>query len=172
MPLLWPLVVRDVLPSYTSSAGSSCCFPLPPAVGGQWSHPKMQSYWKGRDTSHLYKQENKFNANWEIVSKLFPEAKFEEYRYYWLVVNTRSFYWEFPGEKLPESHDDRMVLAPWVDYFNHSDHGCNVSFDKGGYTITSDRAYGKCNYLLDCRGPRLKLSRCGRRSLYLLRESQ
>ena len=152
MPLLWPRVVRDVFPAnvvpspadgVSSSSPFSTCFPLPPAVGGQWSHPKMRHDGKGRTASLLYKQEERLNKAWAAVSKAFPEENFEVYRYYWFVVNSRSFYWEFPGEKLPESHDDRMVLVPWADYFNHNGEGCNVSFDKDGYTITSDRDYGE-----------------------------
>ena len=153
MPLLWPLCVRGCLPA-NKPAHESKCFPLSPAIGGRWSHPQMREFVNASKTSLLFKQEEKLNSDWEIVSKLFPEEPFEKYRYYWLVVNTRGFYWEFPGEVLPKSHDDRLVLAPWMDLFNHSDHGCNVSFDKDGYVVTSDRAYGEAHPLssfLDCR---------------------
>ena len=142
MPLLWPPSVRKSLPP-NKPAHESVCFPLPPAVGGRWAHPQMRDFWNARNTCLLLKQEKKLNSDWEIVSKLFPDEPFEKYRYYWLIVNTRGFYWEFPGEKLPKRHDDRLVLAPWMDLFNHSDRGCNVSFDKDGYVVTSDRAYGK-----------------------------
>lgn len=164
MPLLWPAprAVRDDgfalnVSSSAEHTSSSCCFPLPPAVGGQWSHPKMQDLSRdSRETAGLLsKQEERLNKAWAVVSRVFPEASFEEYRYYWLVVNSRSFYWEFPGEKLPESHDDRMVLVPWADYFNHSDHGCNVSFDKDGYTFTTDREYGKKTQYTDSTMSRL-----------------
>lgn len=157
-PLLWPRAVREGFPS---TAENSSCFSLPPAVGGRWSHPKMQSFLGGQGSSLLDKQEERLNAAWAIVSELFPEANFEEYRYYWLIVNSRSFYWEFPGEKLPETHDDRMVLVPWADYFNHSDHGCNVSYDQEDYSITSDRDYGKGNVFRTFPGLRLNASRCG-----------
>ena len=140
MPLLWPLTVRENL--HHNPAHESMCFPLPPAVGGRWAHPQMRDFCNARKTSLLSKQEKKLNSDWETVSKLFPAESFENYRYHWLVVNTRGFYWEFPGEVLPKNHDDRLVLAPWIDLFNHSDHGCNVSFDSDGYVVTSDRAYG------------------------------
>lgn len=102
----------------------------------------------------------------EVVSSVFTDVEFEQYRYFWHVVNTRGFYWEFPGEIPPESHEDRMVLMPWVDYFDHNDHGCNVSFDKDSCIVTSNRAYGIINILPYVIDSDLKSSRCRRRALY------
>ena len=140
MPLVWPLNVRKNI-HLDQKAHESTCFPLPPAIGGQWAHPQMRDACNSRKTSLLFKQQEKLDSDWAAVSKAFPEASFKDYMYYWLVVNSRGFYWEFPGEVLPENHLDRLVLAPWIDLFNHSDHGCNVSFDEAGYVITSDKAY-------------------------------
>lgn len=55
----------------------------------------------------------------------------ELFTYYWLIVNTRTFYWDYstistkrkgkPGKKLVG--DDCMTLCPFADYFNHADGG-------------------------------------------------
>lgn len=42
--------------------------------------------------------------------------------YYWLLVNTRTFYHERPGmKKAKTAREDRMALCPFADYFNHAD---------------------------------------------------
>lgn len=67
----------------------------------------------------------------------------EEYRYGWLLVNTRCFYWDYPvildgsrnlgkgvkgnkgkgasGKQKKWPRDDCMALCPVIDYFNHAD---------------------------------------------------
>ncbi|MCJ1427429.1 hypothetical protein MMC29_005332 [Sticta canariensis] len=45
------------------------------------------------------------------------------------------------GTKFHQAREDRMALCPFVDYFNHQDHGCDVTFNAEGYTVTSDKAY-------------------------------
>ena len=101
-------------------------FILPPAIAGRWAHNQLHELWKTRDTALIYQQEKKLKADWDIVSKVFPNRLLSEYTYYWLIVNTRSFYFEVSGKEAAQDHDDRMVLCPFVDYFNHDDHG--VSF--------------------------------------------
>jgi hypothetical protein len=107
-------------------------FLLPPAIGGRWRH--IAEFFEPRkDAGLLAKQEQKLKADWKIVSKVFPNKTLEEYTYYWLIVNTRSFYFEVPGTA-EFAHEDRMVLCPFVDYFNHNDHGVssrNGPFRKG-----------------------------------------
>jgi hypothetical protein len=73
------------------------------------------------------------------------------FTYTWLIVNTRTFYWNYPD--LPNSHprlpkrknkltgDDCYAMCPFMDYFNHSDVGCDPQADKHGYSVTADRAY-------------------------------
>ena len=68
-------------------------------------------------------QESKFEKDFAKVEACVPGADMAEYLYFWLVVNTRSFYFEFHGQKRPISRDDCMVLCPFIDYFNHEDHG-------------------------------------------------
>ena len=90
----------------------------------------------------LRKQEQKLKKDWSVISTIFPNSTFEAYAYNWLIVNTRSFYYELPSLKVQPAREDRMVLCPFADYFNHADRGCEVSFDESGYTVTSDRNYG------------------------------
>ena len=131
MPILWPSFMREPLdnhgnPHYTIGQREDLAFILPPAVAGRWAHDQMREFWKIRDTAPLYRQEKKLKADWDVVSRVFPLETLPVYTYYWLIVNTRSFYFEVSGSEVAQNHDDCMVLCPFVDYFNHSDHG--VSF--------------------------------------------
>ena len=71
----------------------------------------------------LDEQATRFNKDWDIVASAFPEAQKSRYLYYWLIVNTRSFYFELSDRISSVSVNDRMVLCPFADYFNHSDQG-------------------------------------------------
>ena len=112
LPLLWPPTVRELLASESL---------FPPAISGIWPPKLGMGAFETSDMPHLQRQERKLQADWSIVKKLFPVADFRDYAYYWCVVNTRSFYWEFPDEELPKDHNDRIVLVPFADYFNHCD---------------------------------------------------
>ena len=118
MPMLFSQVFRD-------THGFAA---LPPAAGGRWSHSQMSNCPRMDSGCLLARQENKLQTDWLIVSRVFARASFADYRYYWLLVNSRSFYYEIPGTRNPPSADDRMVLCPFVDYFNHQDHGVSESF--------------------------------------------
>lgn len=95
---------------------------LPPAIGGRWGSGQMMWH---TDTSSglLFQQERKLQEDWAIVSKVFPAETLRKYRYHWLLVNTRSFYYDLPGANHHEAREDRMALCPFADYFNHQDHG-------------------------------------------------
>lgn len=134
MPILWPLFMREPLdndgnPHYTIGQREKPAFILPPAVAGRWAHDQMREFWRIRDTAAMYRQEKKLKADWEIVSKVFPDETLLEYVYYWLIVNTRSFYFEVSGQEAAQNHDDCMVLCPFVDYFNHSDQGVSFLYE-------------------------------------------
>lgn len=93
----------------------------------------------------LCKQDKKLKKDWAIVSKTLPKSAFEKYVEYvraWLIVSTRCLYYELPRAKVQPAREDRIVLCPFVDYFNHSDQGCDVSFNATGFTVTSDKSYG------------------------------
>ncbi|KAL9582264.1 MAG: hypothetical protein Q9212_003394 [Teloschistes hypoglaucus] len=74
----------------------------------------------------LRTQKQKLKADWFNVLANFSETNFETYVYYWLIVNTRSFYFEMPNVEKQPPREDRMVL---------------VEFGPEGYTVTSDRDY-------------------------------
>lgn len=71
----------------------------------------------------LEEQATRFDKDWNFVASAFPEAQKSLYLYHWLIVNTRSFYFELSDRISCDSVNDRMVLCPFADYFNHSDQG-------------------------------------------------
>jgi len=97
------------------------------------------------------KQRAKFRHEWNIVAKAFPEISQEEYLYFWLVLNTRTFYYVTPEMErfLPE---DRLALLPVADLFNHADSGCEVLFSSKSFIIVTNRAYRAGEEVLVCYG--------------------
>lgn len=71
----------------------------------------------------LQRQRQKLEKDWKHFSRSGLEADYSDFRYCWLIVNTRCFYYELPGTKRPPSVEDRMVLCPFIDFFNHQDKG-------------------------------------------------
>lgn len=129
MPLLWSGKLSQMLcPDGKSGAThryhEALPLVLPPAIGGRWQLvPSLSRV--GEDVGLLNQQARKFEADWDIVSRIFPNKVWEDYAYYWLIVNTRSFYFELPdAANTPQA--DRMVMCPFVDYFNHNDHGVSL----------------------------------------------
>ena len=169
MPILWPLKLRESLPckrSHESCKGKF--FPLPPAIGSQWATTAKDPT-RSSISGLLAKQEEKMKKDWAIISKLFPNSTFEIYAYTWLIINTRSFYYELADLNVQAAREDRMVLCPFIDYFNHADHGCDVAFDEGGFTVTSDRNYGSAALLMSMWARRLiGAQRLAKRSLHLM----
>ncbi|KAI2472339.1 SET domain-containing protein [Annulohypoxylon bovei var. microspora] len=100
----------------------------------------------------LTKQDAKFICDWAAVSAAFPEKLDEaRYKYAWMLVNTRTFY--YVNAKLKRRvKDDHMCLQPVADLFNHGDEGCNVAFDNEGFAIKSERAYAKGEEVKICYG--------------------
>ena len=150
----WPKQLTSSLPVYHSF------IPLPPGVNGKWKFSNSHRSRSRRESNKglLQKQEEKLKNDWRIITTLFPNASYEKYTYHWLIVNTRSFYYDLLQSGNTSSREDRMVLCPFVDYFNHADHGvsvvnrananmlifqCEVAFDKKGFTVTSDKEYGQ-----------------------------
>ena len=97
----------------------------------------------------LQRQEAKYERDLSMLRDCLPSADEESwFRHYWLIVNTRCFFWEYfskvrelrrRGKKLPR--DECLALVPWGDYFNHADVGCTVIESPRGASITTDRAY-------------------------------
>lgn len=129
MPILWPEFLQEPLDDkgnkFTTVGGKvEPAFLLPPAIGGKWRG--MLEYFARGDAGLLYQQKEKLKADWAVVSKVFPDETLPKYTYYWLIVSTRSFYFDALEGQTPESHDDRIVLCPFIDYFNHKDHGVSL----------------------------------------------
>ena len=131
MPLLWPKLLREpldngreILPYMLS--GNKPTMVLPPAIAGCWSSDQMMEFWKVRQESPLYRQEAKLKADWMIVSRVFPDRNIDDFTYCWMVVNTRSFYFDALEGETSEKHNDRMVLCPFIDYFNHNEQGVSL----------------------------------------------
>jgi hypothetical protein len=80
----------------------------------------------------LKKQQSKLGRDWGIAKSVAPDTAFEVFRYYWLIVNSRCFFWghinvQRKGTKrIKRSADDCMALCPFADYFNHEDEGVSV----------------------------------------------
>ncbi|KAI9848538.1 MAG: hypothetical protein M1837_007207 [Sclerophora amabilis] len=123
-----------------------------------WS-PELQRMLPFAAAELLQKQQQKFVKDFSAVSPAMADISEDEYRYYWLIVNTRSFYYVKPGTRKTPPRDDCMALCPFSDYFNHADAGvcsnvvwrrfrcfadfseCPVTFGPDGFTVTSDRSY-------------------------------
>ncbi|KAH7078619.1 hypothetical protein FB567DRAFT_534308 [Paraphoma chrysanthemicola] len=99
----------------------------------------------------LRNQRTKLEKDWADLHPHIPAISKDLFTYTWLIVNTRTFYWEYPD--LPNSHprlprkrtqltaDDCYAMCPFMDYFNHSDIGCDPQSDSKGYSVTADRDY-------------------------------
>ncbi|KAK5689958.1 hypothetical protein LTR17_026084 [Elasticomyces elasticus] len=61
----------------------------------------------------------------------------EDFRYYWSIVNSRSFHFKAKGKI------GTMVMCPFIDYINHGPSGttCDVFQRPNGYEVIADRDY-------------------------------
>ncbi|KAL2261606.1 hypothetical protein VTK26DRAFT_3815 [Humicola hyalothermophila] len=122
----------------------------------------------------LRAQQSKFARDWAAVqhalasssSSSLPRLNAKartvaraDYLYAWLLANTRTFYHTTPRTaRLPR--DDRMVLQPVADLFNHTGSaasdgdggGCEVSFTPGGFSVRAVRAYAPGEEVRICYG--------------------
>ncbi|KAF2131900.1 SET domain-containing protein [Dothidotthia symphoricarpi CBS 119687] len=101
----------------------------------------------------LTAQQSKLEKDWQSIRAHVSAAGVTRdlYTYTWLIVNTRTFYWSYPdlptsSPKLPKKRsrlttDDCYAMCPFMDYFNHSDVGCDPQHDSKGYSVRADRAY-------------------------------
>ncbi|OAG25717.1 SET domain-containing protein [Alternaria alternata] len=112
----------------------------------------------------LAKQRANLEKDWATHSTHLPPSITKSlYTYTWLIVNTRTFYWEYPD--LPNAHprlpkrrpkltaDDCYCMCPLIDYFNHSDNGCHPQHDSQGYSVTADRPYSAGEEVFVTYGP-------------------
>jgi hypothetical protein len=113
--------------------------------------PELQNLLPHAAKLLLSTQRTKLEKDWNDLRPHIPSVSKELFTYTWLIVNTRTFYWEYPD--LPNSHprlpkkrkqltaDDCYAMCPFMDYFNHSDVGCDPQSDSKGYSVTADREY-------------------------------
>ncbi|EAQ89816.1 hypothetical protein CHGG_06435 [Chaetomium globosum CBS 148.51] len=95
--------------------------------------PRLHAYLPKPALALLRKQQAKFTRDWTAIQQTpfastdtpNPTITRQDYLYTWLLVNTRTFYHETPlTRRAPR--EDRMVLQPVADLFNHSGTGCAV----------------------------------------------
>ncbi|KAK6087808.1 hypothetical protein SCUP234_01447 [Seiridium cupressi] len=99
----------------------------------------------------LSKQQAKLAKDWAAVSAAFPDLDEDRYTYGWLLANTRTFYYLSPTLRR-RTKEDRMVLQPVADLFNHADEGCKVNFDAKSFVVQANRVYEKDEEVRICYG--------------------
>ena len=121
----------------------------------------------------LATQQAKFATDWAHASAGFPELERGAYAHAWLLVNSRTFY-HVTRRTQGRPHDDRMVMQPVADLFNHDassaggggDGGdsssageggggppCAVTFDAESYVFKTSRPYARGDEVLVSYGP-------------------
>ncbi|KAK5164335.1 uncharacterized protein LTR77_010031 [Saxophila tyrrhenica] len=107
----------------------------------------MPIYWRKEDCEflpptarpHLKRQESDYDRDWDSVEDSCTALGYDEkaFKYYWTIVNSRSFHWKPPRGK------GVMVMCPFVDYLNHGPTGssCKVVLTAKGYEVLADRKY-------------------------------
>ncbi|KAI0468573.1 putative SET domain-containing protein [Xylaria cf. heliscus] len=95
-----------------------------------------------RSAYHILKrQQVKFQHECDSVAKAFPDLDRSKYKYFWLIINSRTFLYETP-DTAKYRWEDKLCLLPAADLFNHSRDGCTVTWgEDDGYTITANRTY-------------------------------
>ena len=104
--------------------------------------PKLRALLPQAAMDLVKKQHQKFKRDWGRVSTMLVRRQRDrdDYLHAWMLVNTRSFYYETPQmQHLP--HDDRLLLLPVADLFNHANSGCESTFSSQSYAITATRDY-------------------------------
>lgn len=167
MPMLWPEHLKERMHRETPKTRTITEYSPPTeatarsSTGGSWDPTEYEG--------PLVQQEKNFEKCFQAVKSVFPDTDRMRYCYYWLIVNTRSFYHLPQGKDVPKEKNDAIALCPYADYFNHTDVGnvseykillrnpysiilgirvllislkCEVSFDKDGYTVQTTKSYG------------------------------
>lgn len=99
----------------------------------------------------LSKQQTKLAKDWAAVHTAFPQLWEDKYTHGWLLANTRTFYYVSPSLKR-RGKEDRMVLQPVADLFNHGDEGCNVNFGAKSFAVQANKVYEEGEEIRICYG--------------------
>lgn len=118
MPILWPHGLLNNKRIESSAPGGSTT--IPTGVGGLWMSMGSSSK-HALSSCLLSEQEMKIEKDWMTVKQALLHVTYRDYAYFWLIVNTRSFYCDLPMLRKPLTKEDHMCLCPFVDYFNHAD---------------------------------------------------
>ncbi|PPJ59289.1 hypothetical protein CBER1_04201 [Cercospora berteroae] len=136
-----------------SSIMSACQDPSSPYLLWQSTWParedfesSMPLFWSKKLASQLppsvqqplERMREDYDRDFKTMLRLHPDWKERDFKYYWAIVNSRSFHFKPPGAK-----PGFMVLCPFIDYMNHgpSGTGVNVRQTPRGYEVTADRDY-------------------------------
>ncbi|KAF2163088.1 hypothetical protein M409DRAFT_57762 [Zasmidium cellare ATCC 36951] len=115
--------------------------------------PTLPLFWSKTLQSHLppslhqplERQRSDYEKDLATARSFAREAGLEweddDFKYYWSIVNSRSFHFKPPGAR-----PGFMVLCPFVDYMNHGPSGTGVLVRQTprGYEVDADRDYGMC----------------------------
>jgi hypothetical protein len=104
-------------------------------------HGQIRKYLPPPVLQPLERQEADYARDEAAVRGFLKKRDIEHnFRYWWLIVNSRSFHWKPPSGK-----GGVMVLCPFVDYMNHAPTGqsCDVKMTKKGYEVVANRTYSK-----------------------------
>ena len=129
MPLCWPQHAKTSLSEELLDMTLLSCkvdrvaLPLPPAVECPETRATDFVIEPGYTRGLLQQQRERFRADWDHVSRILPGTSFQRYLYHWLLVNTRSLYYEKPNLGAQPRREDRIVMCPYIDLFNHNDVG-------------------------------------------------
>lgn len=110
------------------------------------SYPEpLHPYLPPQVAAPLGRQQADYARDWEGAKALCEKQGWgeDEFRYFWCIVNSRSFHW-----KPPRGGRGSMVLCPFVDYMNHAPtgSGCEVRQGARGYEVIAQRDYGEFGF--------------------------
>lgn len=127
MPLLWPLSVGGVEWPGDKSAKPHGVVQnpniIPPGISGRWNtFQKKRIIRNEQDHQNLMVlQERRLHKAFDDVCSARPDTEWHTFSYFWLILNTRSFYWVGPDQEAPKDRNEALALVPFADYFNHAD---------------------------------------------------
>lgn len=139
------LARREVLETWTmtwpTKEDIEQCMPL------CWD-PSLQGLLPQAAKQVLHRQQADFAADWAASQDWCKHNNHshEDFRYFWLIVNSRSFHWK-PGVT---KGGGEYAMCPFLDYMNHgpTGSGCDVIQTSEGYEVYAERDYRKRNHPL------------------------
>ncbi|KAI1328632.1 SET domain-containing protein [Xylariaceae sp. FL0255] len=116
----------------------------------RWPH-ELQTRLPLRSRQLLEKQKAKYARDWAAYITAFPHfgpkwGGQEVYEHAWLLVNSRTFYYDDVALKNRPgtTTDDHLALQPVADLFNHSDEpGCRAAYGSDGFSFRATTAHRK-----------------------------